>query len=275
MKKVDYLKLSEQYASFLVAVGGVSITVLTLVLTFGSESLTPKVNSRSFLVAALVVATVACFIGAHMLAETAAFISNAKEKAKEIAERKQDNTSQLGPLPSPEEIVSGVRLFLLASTNIFIAIILVLFALMLLPTSSRRVDAASLAPISVGVFLVIVAVAVYWMILAAKYRVPVSQSGRATWSSIIILSELGVILYSLPISNEWLLCIAFAPSALSTVISLVWFSWIFKEGNAIRLHKARNQDIWFFSLAISLSYTPLVVAGIKIMLGKQFAAGEF
>ncbi|HLL69782.1 MAG TPA: hypothetical protein VK363_00020 [Pyrinomonadaceae bacterium] len=277
MEKVDYLKLSEQYASFLVAFGGVSITVLTLVLSLGSDSQTPTgVNSRSFLVGALVVATVTCFIGAHMMAETAAFISNAKNNAEEIAERKRDiNTSQLPPLPSPEEVVSGVRLFILASTNIFIAINLVLFALMLLPASSRRVHAASLAPISVGVFLVIIVVSLYWMILAANYRMYLPQSGWATWSPVIIVSVLGVIFYFLPVSKECLLWVAFAPSALSTAISLVWFAWIFKEGDTIRLQKARIQDIWFFSLAISLSYTPLVVAVIKTVLGKQFAVGEF
>ena len=78
MEAVDYLKLSEQYATFLVAVGGVSITVLALVLSWGSDPVEPpaEIGSRSFLVAALIVATIACFIGAHMMAETAAFISN-------------------------------------------------------------------------------------------------------------------------------------------------------------------------------------------------------
>ncbi len=72
--EVDYLKLSEQYASFLVAAGGVSITVLTLVLSFGSESANGK-DLRTFLAAALVVAIISCFTGAHMMAETASFIS--------------------------------------------------------------------------------------------------------------------------------------------------------------------------------------------------------
>jgi hypothetical protein len=112
------------------------------------------------------------------------------------------------------------------------------------------------------------------MILAANYRMPVPQSGWAIWLPVITVSVLGVILYFLPISKKCLLWIAFAPSALSTVISLVWFAWIFKEGDIVRLHKARIQDIWFFSVAITLSYAPLVVAGIQTMLGKQFADGE-
>lgn len=249
MQTVDYLKLSEQYANFLVAVGGVSITVLTLVLSLGSSSEVPTdVNLRSFLVAALIVATVTCFIGAHMMAETAAFIEFHKKAS----------------------VSSGDRLFLIASTNIFIAIILVLFALMLLPRSSGRVHAASLAPISVGVFLLIVCGAVYWMILAANYRMFVPQSGWAIWSPVIVASALGAILYFLPISKKCLLWTAFAPSALSTIISLVWFASIFKKGDTGRLHNARIQDIWFFSLAITFSYASLVVAGIKTVLGKQF-----
>src|SRR5712692_3161581 len=62
--KVRYQKLSEQYANFLVAVGGVSITVLALVLSLGSASSgsSPAERySRAFLVVALLTATVSCF----------------------------------------------------------------------------------------------------------------------------------------------------------------------------------------------------------------------
>lgn len=254
MGEVDYLKLSEQYASFLVAVGGVSITVLTLVLSFGSDTRPPtKVNSRSYLVAALIVATVSCFIGAHMMAETAAFIEFHK------------NTN---PLP-------GDRLFLLATTNIFIAIILVLFALTLLPTTSRRVHAASIAWISGGIFLVIVVVALYWLTLAGYYRMSVPQNGRAIWVPILIGFLWGGLLWFFSKSKRYLRpMVIFAPSALSTVISLIWFAWIFKEGDATRLYGARMKDIWFFSFALTLSYAPLVVAVIKTMLEKQFADVE-
>jgi hypothetical protein len=273
METVDYLKLSEQYASFLVAVGGVSITVLTLVLSLGSDLQTPtKVNSRSFLVAALAVATITCFIGAHMMAETAAFI--------EFHNKTQP--------PSP----TGERLFLLATINIFIAIILVLFALMLLPMSSRRVHAASITPFSVGIFLIILGVALYWMILAACYRMPVPQSALAISLAVLMGLLWGGLLWVLPEPNKYsrwisskkrlrwtgrmegLLLLTFAPSAFSATLSLIWFAWIFSEGNTIHLHKARNQDIWFFCIAIALSYAPLVVAAIKTMLGKQFADVE-
>lgn len=108
------------------AVGGVSITVLTLVLSFDpyhfdpyqkpdpdiSEALIKTGKSAlMFLVAALIVATVSGFVGAHMMAETAAFFTD--------FEKKKDETKR--PL--------GQRLFVLATTNIFIAIALVLFSI--------------------------------------------------------------------------------------------------------------------------------------------------
>lgn len=256
MNEVDYLKLTEQYASFLVAIGGVSITVLTLVLSLGSNVIgnykPTEVNLRSFLVGALIVATVTCFIGAQMMTEAAAFIQNCQDMTPPVH--------------------SGDRLFLLASTNIFIAVILVFFAAMLLPTSSRRVH-ASIANFSGGIFLVIAIVAIYWAILAAYYRISLPQGGWAIWLPLFVAVVVGVILCSISITNKAWLWIAFTPSAFSTLASLVWFAWIFKEGNIDRLHGARIPDIWFFSFAITLSYAPLVVAGIKIMLGKEFAKG--
>jgi hypothetical protein len=249
MYKVDYQKLSEQYAGFLVAVGGVSITVLTLVLSLGTETVAPEVNLRSFLVAALLVATVTCFVGAHMMAETAAFIE---------CDKAEHPTSP-----------SGQRLFVLASLNIFIASILVLFALMLLPTSSGKVHAASLAPISGGICLLVTFGLVGWMVLAAYHRMSVLGRDLAVWVPLGGVSALGVILYFLPVSKECLLLMAFAPSALSTVISFGWFAVIFKKSERVRLDQARIQDIWFFSFAVTCSYAPLVVAGLKIVVGEQ------
>jgi uncharacterized protein with PQ loop repeat len=253
MKKVDYLKLSEQYASFLVAIGGVSITALTLVLSLGSEPTTlTEGDTLSFLVAALVVATALCFIGAHMMSETAAFISCSKEPVSDKFNRK----------------ASGERLFLLASINIFVAIILVLFALMLLPTASGRVDPASIKPISFTVFGLIVFGAFCWMILASNYRMPVPHSGRAIVLPLIIGLVLGLILYFLLISKRYLLWATFIPIVIFTVASLLYFAWIFKDGSKARLRKARIRDIYFFSSAITISYASLVVASIRTMLDK-------
>jgi len=241
----DYLKLSEQYASFLAAVGGVSITVLALVLSFGSASVKEGSNSestkgiaRAFLVAALVVATVSCFVGAHMMAETAAFVSFHKGE------------------------VSGERLFLLASTNIFIAIILVLFAIMLLPTTSGMDDAASITPISISVFGCVIVGAVLWMMLAAKYRMP-APSGWLVILPPMLLSVLwGFFLCIFVRSRKWLLSLLFIPMVVFTVSLLLYFAWTFnKEGGG----KVHDLDILLFSLTVTSSYTSLVVAAKKTM----------
>lgn len=246
MENVDYQKLSEQYASFLVAIGGVSITVLTLVLSLNQDSKAPELTEagpRSFLVAALVVAVVSCFIGAHMMAETAAFINKSKNK---------DNAD---------------RLFLVASSNIFISIVLVLFALMLLPLVFSKVHLASIKPICIGLFFLIVAGAIYWAVLAGTYRMRVKGSKRAIIIAAFCGSISFVALLAIPLSNNWLLWLAFAPSALVTAVSLAWFAWIFKDGTVDSLREARIKEIRFFSISIIVSYASLLAAGFKTMFG--------
>lgn len=245
MKNVDYLKLSEQYASFLVAVGGVSITVLSIVLSLNPES--ARGHSGSFLVAALIVATVACFIGAHMMAETAAFISY---------------SNQIPPNQRP----TGERLFLLATTNIFIGILLVLFALMLLPTLSGKVDAAR--PISITVFGLVLFGAFCWMVLAAIYRMPVPKGWLAVSIAIILGIVWGGFLYRYDVSDPDFLWATFTPIVILTVISLLYFALIFKNCGKSCIRKVHLRDIEFFSLAISISYASLVVASIKLMSSK-------
>ena len=74
----DYAHLSGQYASFLSALGGISITVLTIVLAIKS---TGRSKFFSVLVSALVVATMACFVGAHLMSQTAALTREKKPEA--------------------------------------------------------------------------------------------------------------------------------------------------------------------------------------------------
>jgi hypothetical protein len=238
--EVDYLKLSEQYASFLVAIGGVSITVLALVLTFNSKS-------NAFLVASLIVATISCFTGAHMMAETAAFISHSKG------------------------IPSGERLFLLASINIFIAVVLVIFALMLLPIVSDKVDVDSIKPISISVFaFVIIAVLSYvWL---SFYRMP-APHGRLS----IVMPAIASILWSWrmfsqtskksseKLRQKFLLKWTFIPIIFFTFISLIGFAWTFNDGG-----KVGDIDIGLFSLAITSACASLsVVAWMQLKLKRE------
>jgi hypothetical protein len=282
MEFVDYQKLAEQYASFLVAIGGVSITVLALVLTLTPKSgESPELTEpgpRTFLVIALIVATLSCFVGAQMMAETAAF-TNYTEPVKCDADNKPvgciNYTKPVPPAIYPETVTftrppkKADRLFLLASSNIFVAIILVFFALMLIPRLSHTVHLQSLKPIPY-LFFLIVAGALYWAIFAGQYRMIVDGRGRAIILALVISLIWGFSLYKLRIPKRWQLWATFAPSALLTVFSLAWFTWLYTDGDQKSLLEATIYEVWFFSISIGLSYAALVATGIKIVLGKQF-----
>lgn len=137
---------------------------------------------------------------------------------------------------------------------------------MLLPLSSGKVHPESIKPISI-LFFIIVAGALYWAILAGKYRMRVPGGECAMWLSISIGVVCGFVLYKLPLPNKVFLWVTFAPSALVTIVSLTWFAWIYKDGTSANLKKAKFQEACFFSLAVSLSYAALVAAAIKTMSG--------
>lgn len=267
MKEVDYAKLSEQYASFLVAAGGVSITVLTLVLTLGAEPAQtdnlslhqmpleqaeqwPLQYSRTFLAAALLVATACCFIGAHMMAETAAYFTYSKEKE---AER---------PL--------GERLFLLASTNIFIAVILILFALALLPAASARVDAYSVRPISLLSLVLIPAAALFWMCLAVKRRTGPHSFDPPLRLILILTADMAILwsgfFYHVLVPRLDLLYATLLPIGFLPVVSLFYSAAIFKnDDEEASTRKSNLFEICFFGAAVVISYTSLVIAGFKML----------
>lgn len=319
MRDVDYVKLSEQYASFLIAIGGVSITVLSIVSTLGSPlteeaqkklaELDPnKLDPKLFLSAALIVATVCCFIGAHMMAETAAFINHFKEKLPkgQLAEARPPAESP-SEVSSTEEsslewtpagaIIFGKRLFLFATTNIFIAVSLVLFSIVLLP--SAKGDSAAISPIYTIIFVLVGIGTLIWMILASKFRMDVSRSWFAVAISLAVCLVWGFIFgYAipvtrsgdgiLPVTREGFLLPTFFPIVVMIVVSFIYFAWIFKDGNkAIKRrdsvllvindddliikdgYKARRQevclkDLCFFGSAVTISYASLVVAGFRV-----------
>jgi hypothetical protein len=273
MDKVDYLKLSEQYASFLVASAGVSITVLTLVLTFGSKS--TVVDIRSFLIAALVVAAISCFIGAQMMTETAASFSHLKnDKTKPISSNPtpQESPEEVIPVKtifsrgkSPEAIPASEHLFLLASTNIFITVILLLFAMMLLPTASEKVEPNSIRWISVSVFLFVVVCALLWMFLAVVYRVDVKGGLIVSLIAFIFGLCAGFFVSYCPTSEEHLLLATFIPIGFFSGAILLRFAWLFRDSGKAPSPKAHILNIFFFVFPITFSYVCLVVAGMRMM----------
>jgi uncharacterized membrane protein YiaA len=84
--EAKYIQLASSYSDFLAALAGASITVLTLVLTLGKPNEKDKENKKGLffaLVAALSVATAACFVGAHLMTETpTVFIQDEPESLK-------------------------------------------------------------------------------------------------------------------------------------------------------------------------------------------------
>lgn len=246
MGEVDFAKLSEQYAGFLVAAGGVSITVLTLVLGLSFESKNPPAKEKSarlFLVTALIVATVSCFVGAHMLAETAAF----------FAELNGEMESSAGsPL--------GRRMFVLATAHIFISVALILFAILLLPTATGRIDlAAGIDAISQVAFPAILIAALGWMILAARDRSPVGESSWWVIAVAILIGLSGIFSCYLP--AESLAQGIFTFIVAFTAISLLYFAYIFKTGQVL----PPGLELGAFISAITLSYAGLGVAYFKIL----------
>lgn len=260
MKEMDFAKLSEQYASFLVAFGGVSITVLALVLSL--DSLSSKLTQGdlgSFLILALIVATICCFIGAHMMAETAAYISRVKEKLMKA------NSEHKETLPAGTSL--GERLFLLATINIFIAISLVLFALMLLPSASTLPNAANIKWISFVVFLLVMAGALIWMILAANHRIDVDGSGCTVLKALGLGLVWGCILCLgfFLIHKQLLLWLTFIPITIITVGLLLYFACSLKDSDKASSRKVNNRDIFVFASAVIVSYISIVIASIRTM----------
>jgi hypothetical protein len=251
MGEVDFAKLSEQYASFLVAAGGVGITVLTLVLGLSSEPTNENekqlvLRAQLFLVAALVVATISCFVGAHMMAETAAYYTHLGKPAE----------------PLPDVIQLGRRLFVLASSNIFITIVLVLFSIILLPTATGKVELATkLKHLFRMAFLGILPGALLWMALAAIDRTGVGKYG---WLAIAIALVVGISIgiycckYKEP-SPRYIFIFIVAYIA----ISLIYFAIIFNVGKDCSKWRGVI-EVGLFSLGITISYALLVWAHFKI-----------
>lgn len=260
--KSDYLKLSELYASFLVAVGGVSITVLALVLSFGrspdepkSESETREQKVRAFLVAALVVATVSCFVGAQMMAETAAFIQH------------HDILRKAASPPTNYPDWSGERLFLLASANIFIAVALLLFALVLLLNTSGKVDEDIIRPLAVSVFLLVLGGAIVWVVYASLYRMHAPGGWHYGLLPAVPGAAWGVVIYRTQRLDEHLLSSSLIPVVVFTVFLLLYFVGTCDAGGPVS-----NRDIALFSAAVSFSYSCLIFAGLRVLFRPDLPA---
>jgi len=225
------LKLSELYANFLAALGGVSITVLTLVLTLNPK---PAEGTLSrFWVAALFLATISCFIGAHLMAEAAAFTSKSKESRV------------------------GLRLSLLASINIYVAAMLIIFTIVLLTAEHIKL-------VSVLIFLFVLTVTLSWMCYTAtsRFEPEDSEAKKATLWAIGIGVVLGILMFwaASRLFEEYFLLASFLMPLISIAFSFFYFVWILKCGN-----EGQKLNVWFYSFAIALPCISLFGTGVGLV----------
>lgn len=228
---IDYQKLSELYASFLAALGGVSITVLTLVLTLYPRPVAG--NLSRFWVAALFVATVSCFTGAHLMAETVAFISKSNK-------------------------LTGVRLSLLASINIYVAAMLLIFTVVLL-------TAEHVKWISLFVFLLVLFITLSWMRRTAisRFNPKDPQDKNAALLAIITGLIVGIVMFwaASRLSEELFLIASFVLPLVSTGFSFCYFVFVLKSNK-----EDRKLNVWLYSFAIALPCVSLFGAGLGLVL---------
>lgn len=192
----DFRKLAGQYASFFTALAGVCITVLTLILAI--QCTTQRAELHSVLVASLVVATLVSFIGAHLMAETAACFrqpTSLEPLSQSVADQ---NSARVGR-----------RLFLLASTNIYLGVILTSFSLMLLPAAYDKQNDRAITGITLVVFLAVVISALLWMRSYFASRItrpdeepPPRKLSKAKKFAVWAVSGVATILILIP-GNTW------------------------------------------------------------------------
>jgi hypothetical protein len=268
---IDYGKLSEQYAGFLVAIGGVSITVLTLVLSIWhlkfqsrgddlSKCASDPVeeNNHPALIFSLIIATFCCFVGAHLMAETAAFVSGLEKGA-------------------------GRKPFLFASLNIFIGVTVVIFAVMLLATEYKKENpnTRGFRWMSMIVFMAVVFCVFFWVVVSVVWRMPAPERLFPLifpFGGILIL--LGVVCSALWVKDKdkkdedkklykFLLLLTFIPIILFTVTSLIIFSFSLLETNGGEI---QNLDIIFFVGAITFTCLSLIISGyVMVWKGKNLS----
>lgn len=256
---MDYGKLAEQYGGFLVAIGGVSITVLTLVLSIWHLKRSPEENdtvstassNRPALITSLIIATFCCFVGAHLMAETSAFISSITQGTALKAN-------------------VGARQFLLASINIFIGVTVVMFAVMLLATEYRKEDESSpgIRTMSMLVFCAVVGSVLWWMFFTIVARMPVSNEIWLSYVAVALVAFVGGLLVGLAtlLKRSWTLTGTFFLIVGFTFFSLIYFSLSLRQFS-LGLHRL---DFAFFVAAITSTCIALMSSAYRLVYKQEY-----
>lgn len=269
----DFRKLAGQYASFFTALGGVCITVLTLILAL--ERVPNRADLHSVLIASLVVATVVSFIGAHLMAETAACI-------------RQPVTSTEGSQPSSANVTPahdggtpswvGGRLFLVASINIYLGVILTSFSLMLLPAAYDKLNARDITVITAAVFVVVLVSSYYWMDRYFAFRMQplgldqkarkVSGEWKARVIGVSLLAGAFIGFLQGDVARKWVHAAEFIILIALSASSGFYFNRIYHQERQL---ESPEQHDWkrvslFFYAAITYSCITIFALGLKLII---------
>jgi uncharacterized membrane-anchored protein len=264
----DFRKLAGQYASFFTALGGVCITVLTLILAL--ERVPNRADLHSVLVASLIVATVVSFIGAHLMAETAASIRQPVTSV-ETSPPTSVNESPAGEKETPLWV--GGRLFLLASINIYLGVILTSFSLLLLPATYDKLNAREITLITLTVFLVVVVSAYYWMDryfvsrIKPMKQLPLrpSRSQKAVVIAASLLASAAIVFLHGGITRKYVQATEFIILIILSASSGFYFNRVYHQKQQPEQRDWKQVSFFFYS-AITFSCITIFTLGLRLIL---------
>jgi hypothetical protein len=152
---------------------------------------------------------------------------------------------------------------LLASINIYVAAMLLIFAVVLLTAEYIRW-------ISALAFLFVLLITLFWMWVTATSRFDppdVLQAERAAIWAITIGGIIGIVMFAWAMSRlaeNLFLVISFLLPVCSAAFSFFYFVWILRSED-------RQLNVWRYSLAITLPCISLFGAGMGLVLRKKVA----
>jgi hypothetical protein len=233
-----------QLVTFLTALGGAAVTVLTLVLALDRE----RVDRRIFqlLPAALIAATFAAFVSANLMV----FTSGLPESPP------VEPAGQPGAGPVP----SDLRLFLVALTTVHTATALLLFALVLLPAVYDVQGGTGVAQrLGFWSFLVIEVAAGAGVLQAARWRhYPEATTALAVSGGMAVALIVYFALRS-PEADEGVQIFPFILCTAAVGAAGVYFAATFDRRQA-----PDSLDLWFFCLASMLPTAALIGLAIRV-----------
>lgn len=230
----DFEALANGYATFLFALGGVGITILTLVLALkhGNDGATLWAN----LIASLLVFTLSCFVGGHLMTETAAL----QEFSNSIPEA---------------EIIQ--RFFVISEANVFTAASLFLFTLIVLPLTYETEITKPIRGLLGLIWFGFTVNIYFWLDKTIVFLNTDVDRLRGTTALVTAVLLIGGLLLS---RRSKFTVLAFACPVLSVLITELWF------GNTMtEIARYTAKDVWIMAICAWLSTGPIFGTGYGLL----------